>query len=167
MTSFLFIQGLGVIGWIFLLISYWRKDINEVLLFQLFGSIFDILHYYFLKATTGLFVVAFELIRDFSYYKTNLDKYIFICTIPIYIIFGLVSITNIVEILPLIASIVDGYTLSVNKNLAIKGAIIANIFWIIYDAILGSYIGVLAGVVIIISNSLILLKTSKLLKVSN
>lgn len=159
MTSFLFIQGLGFIGWIFLLISYWRKDINEILLFQLLASFFDILHYYFLGATTGLFVVAFEFIRDYSYYKTNLDKYIFIGTIPVYIIYGLINFTGVVQLLPLIASLVDSYALSINKNLAVKGAIISSILWLIYDSLSGSYIGMLSGIVMIISNFIILITT--------
>lgn len=85
MLTTILVQLLGLIGWLFLLTSYWNKDINKLLLFQLISGIFYVFHYYFLGAIEGMFVVAFELLRDYSYYKTDKDKYIFIATIPVYL----------------------------------------------------------------------------------
>lgn len=152
MLTTILIQTLGLIGWLLLLLSYWREDINKLLFLQLISGVFYAFHYYFIGAIEGVFVIIFELFRDFSYYKTNLDKYIFIGTIPIYIIYSLLNFTGLVSIFPCIASIIDGYSLSYNKNSAVIGAIIAEVLWIIYDGLNGSYIGIVTGAIMIVSN---------------
>ena len=107
----IFVQGLGLIAWILLVISYWKEDINKILLFQLFSGLFYAVHYFLLGATEGLLIIVFELMRDFSYYKTNWDKYIFAGSIPIYIIMGIFSFDGLISLFPSFASVIDGFTL--------------------------------------------------------
>lgn len=161
MDNMIIIQLFGLIGWILLLISYWREDIEGILFFQLISGLFYILHYYFLDASAGLFVVTFELIRDFSYYKTDLDKYIFIFSIPIYIIYGVLDYTGLLSIFPSIASLVDGFSLSCQKHVAVIGAIVSEILWLIYDASCRSYVGIVTGIIIIVSNFIVIGMDSK------
>ncbi len=156
MLTTIIIQILGLIGWILLLLSYWREDIDKLLFLQLISGIFYAFHYYFLGAIEGVFVVVFELFRDFSYYKTDLDKYIFIGTIPVYIIYGIFNFNGFISLFPSISSLIDGYSLSYSKNTAVIGAIIAEILWLIYDGMNGSYIGIVTGLLMITSNLIVM-----------
>ena len=158
---FMFVQLIGLIGWILLVVSYWKKDINGILLFQLVSGVFYAFHYYFLGAISGLFVIVFELVRDLLYYKTDWDHYIFIGTIPFYIFFGIINYTGFISLFPVLASIVDGYGLSFKKKSAVVGAIVSSILWIVYDFVSGSYIGIVRGVILLVSNIMVLVKDNE------
>ena len=152
MHIFIFAQILGLIAWGLLVYSYYKKDINEILSYQIIGSIFEISHYFLLGAYSGLIVVILELLRDFSYYKTKYDKEIFILLLPVYFFIGYFSCKHMMDILPVAASCIDGYALTNKKKIAIIGSIINNSLWLIYDLYCGSIIGVIAEIIFIISN---------------
>ncbi len=152
MHIFIFAQIIGLISWGLLVYSYYKKDINEVLLYQVIGGIFEILHYFLLGAFSGLIVVILELIRDYSYYKTEHDKVIFILSLPVYFFIGYFSYNYLIDLLPVAASTIDGYALTNKKKIAIIGSIINNSLWLIYDLYCGSIIGVIAELIFIISN---------------
>ena len=158
---FIFVQLLGLIGWILLVVSYWKKDINGILSLQLASGVFYAFHYYFLGATSGLFVIVFELVRDFLYYKTDWDQYIFIGTIPFYVLSGLINYTGFISLFPVVASIVDGYGLSFKKKSAVIGAIISAILWMVYDFVSGSYVGIVTGGILLVSNIMVLVKDNQ------
>lgn len=161
MLNVVLIQSLGLIGWLFLLTSYWHKDLNKILIFHLISGIFYIFHYFFIGAIEGIFIVVLEVIRDYSYYKTSLDKSIFFGTIPIYLIFTFFTYDGLISLFPTIASLIDGYSLAINRNVAVIGAIISEILWLIYDAIVGSYIGIITGLIMIISNIIVIITSKK------
>lgn len=161
MINMLFIQLLGFIGFILLLLSYWKDDIQDVLKMQLFSGIFYVLHYYFLGAFSALFVLMLELVRDYSYYKTDIDKYIFIGTIPFYIVISIFTYKGLLSFLPIFSSIIDGYGLSIKKETAVIGCIISEILWLIYDINCLSYIGILSGTILIISDVFVLIRDRK------
>ena len=72
---FLSVQGLDIVAWLFILFSYYRKNTNKILVFQIIATSFFILHYYLLGAYSGVFICLLEEIRDYLYYKTDKDKY--------------------------------------------------------------------------------------------
>ena len=154
----LFIQLLGLIGFILLLLSYWREDIKDILLMQVISGMFYVLHYFFLGAYSALFVYFFEIIRDYAYYKTNVDKYIFIGTIPVYIVSLFFTFNSLMSLLPIGASIIDGYGLSIRKETAVICSIIVETLWLFYDYNCCSYIGVITGMILIGSDILVLYK---------
>ena len=149
-------QVLGVISWIIFLLSYYSKRINKVLFMQIVASILDCLCYALLGAWTGLLISVFELIKGFGYYKTDKDKYIFIFTIPIYIIIGLVSERTIFTIIPIAASLIDGYAVLRSEKTAVKGGVISNFLWMIYDLSYLDFAGVLSDLTLVISNIFII-----------
>lgn len=154
---FIFIQVLGIIAWFMLILSYYRKDTNRILVFQIIGTILYCIHYGLLGAYSGLFICAFEVLFDFGYYKTDKDKYIYIVSVPIRIIGGLISFQRWADILPIIASLVDGYVLTKKKKIVVVGAVISYILWVIYDLFVGSYSGVITDGLVVVSNLSILL----------
>lgn len=152
MHIFILAQIVGLISWGLLVYSYYKKDIDEVLFYQVIGGVFEVIHYFLLGAFSGLIVVILELIRDYSYYKTKYDKYIFIMSLPLYFIIGYFSYSHIMDLLPVVASSVDGYALTNKKKIAVIGSIINNSLWLIYDFYCMSIVGVIAEVIFIISN---------------
>ena len=155
---FIFIQIIGFLAWVLLAVSYYRKNTNRILAVQLIGNLLFCLHYFLLTAWSGLAICFLETVRDFSYYKTDLDDYIFFFTIPIYIIGGIVTIkTGLIELVPIIASITDGWSLTKKKKIVVIGAIVSYSLWFIYDLVVGSHSGAITDLIIIISNIYIIL----------
>lgn len=154
---FMFIQVIGILAWGMLILSYYRKDTNKILVFQIIGTLLYCLHYGLLGAWSGLFICAFETIFDFGYYKTDKDRYIYMASIPIRILGGLLSFVTFVDILPICASLIDGYSLTKKKKVVVVGAVISYTLWVIYDIFVMSYSGAITDGMIVLSNLSILL----------
>lgn len=162
---FIFIQIIGVIAWLFLGISYYRKNTDRILAFQVIANVLFCLHYLLLGAYSGLVICSFELIRDFAYYKTDKDDNIFIGSVIVYIICSIVTYTSILDLFPYFASLLDGYFLTKNKKIVVIGAIITYTLWFIYDMYVLSYSGAITDAIIIISNLSILIFQIDIFKV--
>ncbi|MBQ9854499.1 MAG: YgjV family protein [Bacilli bacterium] len=154
---FILVQVIGIIAWLMLVLSYYRKNTNKILVFQIIGTILYCIHYGLLGAWSGLFICAFETIFDYGYYKTDKDKYIYISSIPIRIAGGLIGFKSFIDILPICASLIDGYTLTKKKRVVVFGAIISYTLWVIYDIFVMSYSGAITDGIIVLSNISILL----------
>lgn len=158
---FVLAQISGFIAWLALLVSYYRKNTDKILTFHIISIIFYLLNYLFLGAWAGLFIICLELIRDYLYYKTDKDNIIFLSTIPIYIILFIIYRNNIIEIIPIAASLFEGFTLTKKKNIVVPGALIVYSMWVIYDISVGAYTGALTDGLIVISNMGILINIIK------
>ncbi|MBQ8681605.1 MAG: YgjV family protein [Bacilli bacterium] len=155
--NFWIVQGIGIIAWLVLVASYYREDTNKILVFQIIATALYCVHYYLLDAYSGLFICVFEVIRDWLYYKTDWDDYIFYGSIPVYIINGIVTFTGWYDLLPAFSSLLDGYTLTKKKNIVVFGAIISYTSWVIYDIFVMSYSCAITDGIVVLSNLSILL----------
>lgn len=158
---FVLAQIFGFLAWLCLLISYYRKNTNKILFLHIFSIVFYLLNYLFLGAWSGLFIIVLELIRDSLYYKTDKDDLIFLLTLPIYIILLLFAWGDYIEIIPIVASLFEGFTLTKKKGIIVPGAIIVYSMWIVYDLNVASYSGVLTDILIVFSNIGILINMIK------
>lgn len=147
----------ATIGWLLLVYSYYKDDIEKLLFIQIVSSIFYSVSYLALGGWSGLLVCLFELIKEIAYYKTDKDNYIFLLTLPIYIIIGYYSIDTWIAILPIIGSIIDGFTLTKNKTIATLGGVISNILWAIYDFSILAFACGMTDAILVCSNLSILL----------
>ena len=155
--NFILIQLIGVVAWIILVISYYKPNTNKILVYHLIASILYCIHYYLLSAYSGLFICILEVVRDFLYYKTDLDKYIFYGLIPIYIIYGILKFDNVLDLLPILSSMIDAYSLTKNKKIILIGAIISYTLWFIYNISVMSVSGFITDLILALSNLSILL----------
>ncbi len=158
MFSNFIIQFIGVLAWIFLIVSYWRGKVNKILIFHVISCLLFALHYYLLGAISGLYVVLFEAIRDFIYYKSDKDREIFYFSLPIYFLMGLLNFNGVYSIFPMCASLIDGYFLSGNKRGVIVGGIVSYIVWFFYDLNSNSYAGAFFSLALVISNIFVVIK---------
>ena len=149
---FFIVQALDIIAWLFILFSYYRKNTNKILVFQIIATSFFILHYYLLGAYSGVFICLLEAIRDYLYYKTNKDKYIFLGSIPFVIGIGMFSYHNVFDLLPILATFVDGYSLIYGKKIVLFGSIVSYSLWVIYDVFVLSYTGMITDSLVVLSN---------------
>ena len=156
-VNFWLVQGIGIVAWLVLVVSYYREDTNKILIFQIIATALYCVHYYLLGAYSGLFICIFEVIRDYLYYKTDLDDYIFYGSIPVYIINGIVTFTGWYDLLPAMSSLLDGYTLTKKKNIVVIGAVISYTSWVIYDIFVMSYSCAITDGIVVLSNLSILL----------
>lgn len=159
---FWFVQAIGLVAWLVLVVSYYREDTNKILIYQIIATALYCLHYYLLGAYSGLFICFFEVVRDYLYYKTDWDDYIYYGSIPVYIISGFTSFANFVDILPIAASLSDGYFLTKKRNIVVIGAIFSYTLWVIYDIFVMSYSCALTDGLVVLSNLLILIRESRL-----
>ena len=154
---FYFIQLIGFVAWILLAFSYYRKDTNHILVFQIISTILFCVHYLLLGAYSGLLICVYEVIRDYSYYKTDADNYIFIGSIIVYAISAYITFTSILDLFPYLASMIDGFFLTKKRVIVVLGAIVTYTLWLIYDLYAKSYSGAITDGIIIISNLYILI----------
>ncbi len=154
---FWFVQSIGFIAEIFLILSYFRKDTNRVLSFHIISGFLDFVHYFLLNAFSGAFIYLFEGIRDFLYYKTDKDKYIFIISAIVYLFFTLIQVKIWYDFLPIIASLVDGYSLTLKKKYVTLGAAISYSLWVVYNVFVMSFAGIIMDGFIAVSNIIILI----------
>lgn len=150
-------QLFGIEALLLLLISYRKKNTNQILIFQTISALCYMIQYFLLGAFSGLLICSIEFIRDILYYKTNKDNFIYLLTIPFYILIGVFTFKNVFNLLPILASIIDGYALTKNKKIIVISSIVSYLIWLIYDFIYNSYSGMLTSIIVIISNISILL----------
>lgn len=153
---FIFIQIIGFLAWVFLGLSYYRKNTDKILAFQVIANILFCTHYLMLGAYSGLLICSFELVRDFAYYKTDKDDYIFIGSVFVYIVCACITFSTILDVFPYVASTLDGFFLTKKKLVVVIGAIVTYTLWFIYDMYVLSYSGAITDAIIIISNIFIL-----------
>ena len=166
-TFVILAQVASIIGWVLLIYSYYKEDIDKLLYVQIISSIFYCISYLFLGAYSGFLVCFIELLKGIGYYKTDKDDLIFLASLPLYILMAIFSFDHIVSLLPIIGSIIDGFSLTKNKKVATIGSIIANTLWVIYDIIILAYASAITDGALIVSNiSLLLFGYSMLLKSS-
>ncbi|MBQ6495429.1 MAG: YgjV family protein [Bacilli bacterium] len=159
--NFILIQLIGLLAGIILILSYFRKDTNKVLSFHIISNTLDFIHYLLLGAYSGAFIYLLEGTRDFLYYKTDKDKYIFIVSTIIYLSISFFGVRSWIDYLPILASIIDGYSLTLEKKYVTIGAIMSYSIWVIYNIYVLSWAGLLIDGIIAISNIIILLSYYK------
>lgn len=154
---FWFVQGIGILAWLVLLVSYYRDDTDKILVFQTIATVLYCIHYYLLGAYSGLFICVFEVIRDYLYYRTDLDDYIFISSIPVYVANGFITFTGWYDLLPALASFIDGYGLTKKREGVVLWAVVTYTAWVIYDIFVMSYSCAVTDGLVVLSNLSILL----------
>ena len=153
---FIFVQFIGILAWLILVFSYYRKDTNAILVFHIISALLFSIHYFLLGAYSGLLICIYEVIRDFLYYKTDKDNIIFLGSIIVYVLSLFFTYKTVLDILPFVASLTDGFFLTKKRDIVILGSIFIYIIWFIYDMHALSYSGAITDGILIISNLLIL-----------
>ena len=154
--KFLIIQFIGLIGYVLLSYSYFKKKKKDILLIQIFSYIMFILHYQFLGAITGsvcnlLGLLSFLIIYLFDVLKKN--KKVLLCIIiPILLVISFLTYENIFSIFPIIGIVLAVLSFTTNnEDLIRRTGIIGAICWLIYSVVYKSYISIVFETVTLVS----------------
>ena len=154
--KFLIIQFIGLIGYVLLSYSYFKKKKKDILLIQIFSYIMFILHYQFLGAITGsvcnlLGLLSFLIIYLFDVLKKN--KKVLLCIIiPILLVISFLTYENIFSIFPIIGIVLAVLSFTTNnEDLIRRTGIIGAICWLIYSVVYKSYISIIFEAVTLVS----------------
>lgn len=150
--EWLFIQFVGFLAWIILVLSYYQKNTNKILEFHIAATVLYCFHFVFLGAFNAVMVCVLEIVVNYLYYKTDSDLWIFLGSIPFFLLGCFVTYKSWVDILPTAASIIDGFALINKRKIVLIGTIIAYAFWVYYDYQVGSWAGVITDSILILSN---------------
>ncbi|MCR5832945.1 MAG: YgjV family protein [Candidatus Saccharibacteria bacterium] len=155
---FIIAQGLSIIGWLFLVYSYYKDDIQKLLKLQIVTCTLETLSYFMLGATAGIFACILDLVKVVLYYKFDKDMLVFLVTLPLYgvLMFFSIQEEGMISLLPAIGGIIDGFVLTRNKTVATAGTILASTLWIIYDIITMAYAAAATDTILVISNFFVL-----------
>ncbi len=152
--QFILSQVAALAAWIFFALSYHVKRENKMILFQIISGLLYCTSYIVAGATTGFLISLFETITAYSYYKTDKDKYIYLFTLPIYILIGYFSSSSdgLFVLVPIFGSIIDGYGMIRNNKIMVITGVASNFLWIFYDLYYLEYITALGDLLLVISN---------------
>lgn len=159
--KFLFIQLISVVAWFFIVLSYYRENTNKILVFQIIANLTFCIHYLLLVAFSRFLICGIEALCNFGYYKTDKDKYIYCISIPFRIFGEAFMVKTWIDVLPIIASLIDGYSLTRKKKLVVIGGIITYLIWVIYDLNVMSFTGAIFDGIIVSSNICIIIRMYK------
>lgn len=162
-VSYVFViaQIIGIVAWLFLFFSYYRKNTKKILFSQIICSILFIIHYFLLGAFSGVLTCFFDLIFDSAYYLIKKRKIVYIISIPIRILCGLFVFAAPIDFLPIAASLLEGYSLTKEKIYVVIGGIIVYSIWAVYDMFIMSIPGAISDMIIVVSNIAILVTILK------
>ena len=152
-TTILVAQIFAFIAFVLYTISLQFKKRSKVLKTQIVANTFYALEYLMLNAYAGVNNSLFGISRSIIFYilhkkKKKCPPYIAVIFITLIVIFGFISYTDIFSTLPVIISIIFFLALyTEDMKLYRIIAAIASVLWIIYNAAVGAYVGVLDSVV--------------------
>ena len=151
--QFISAQIFALVAWLFFALSYHTKRENKIIFFQIISGLLYCISYVFAGASAGFLISLFETITAIGYYKTDKDKYIYIFTMPIYILIGFLSSDDgLLVLIPIFASLIDGYGMIRNNKIMVITGISSNLMWIFYDLYYLEYVTALGDLLLVISN---------------
>jgi len=151
-------QVFGALGWIFLLVSFWKSGSKKLLYLQLIACALFAVNYGLLGAFSGMLIVLLELFRDFLYIKVKDKMKIFYMVLPCYLLISIFINDGLISLFSVAASICDSYALTRKNKEVVAIGILTYALWLIYDLSFESYSTVIAEIFLIISNIVVLIK---------
>lgn len=159
----LYIQLIGLLAFCVLVLSYYKKNTVTILVYQITANFAYAVHYFLLGGLSGAFNSVISIIRNIIFINSkNNKRLISIIFIMLYLLVTIVFYENFYSIFPMIANSL--YLLSLvsnNRKSIIIGGILDALFWLLYSIFVFSYVGVITELILIISNTIQLLKLNK------
>lgn len=138
----------GIIGIIANTIIYWQKDREKLLFAKLFADIVWTAHYSLLGALTGAVTCGISILREtvflnrkYRWAQSNLWLILFVV---ISVGFGIAGWNNVINIFPIIASLLSVISFAIGKpNITRLLQIVISVLFLGYDIYVVSYAGII------------------------
>lgn len=161
-------QLIGVIAYVLLAFSYFKKNKKDILFIQIFSTIAFAIHYYLLGGITAIVcnlisLLIIIIIYFFEKHNGKNKKVLILSTIPLLILISLFTYENIFSIFPIIAStiVLVSFIISNENTIRISG-IISALCWMVYAIIYKSYAGIFFEAFSAVSTFIAFLKNFKI-----
>ena len=159
-------QLFAFVAFIFSLIAFHRSKKENILKTSIASNIFDIIHYLFLNAYSGMVTKVLAFFRNcFVLFKDKRKKQyhiFFFVFLVLYIIAGILTYKSIYSVLPIIAAITYLYAIYYCKELTIKSVSCGGyVLWLIYNICIFSVVGIISSIVAIISTAIAIYRHKK------
>ncbi|MDD2434765.1 MAG: YgjV family protein [Bacilli bacterium] len=153
----LYIQLLGVLAFVFLLVGFWLKSKNGILMMHLLANAVFAVHYFLLGAISGGSICTVVVFSDFFLRNKKSDKEMkrhgIIFSI-LFLLVGLLTASNALTSIPIIAAIFTMYLLLKGEANDIRlGMVFVSLMWAFYAYTVGSYSVLITEVILAISNT--------------
>ena len=159
----IYIQLIGFLAFCIVVLSFYKKNTNTIICYQVVSNFAYTVHYFLLGALSGAFVSAVGILRNILLLKVKNHKNIVaIIIILMYLLITLVFYENFHSLFPMIAN--SQYLFALvkgTKKSILIGGIISPILWLSYGAFVGSYASMITESILLISNTIQLVKLSK------
>ena len=164
----IYIQLIGILAFCLLVLSYYKKNVNSILMYQATSNFVYSVHYFLLGALSGAFISIIGIARSILFLKPEENKLLkSIVILILYIIVTCAFFENIYSLLPLIGGSLYLISMNFNSRKALLiGGILNSICWNIYSIFVGSYAGVVTELIVTSSNIIQLIRLKKLNKTS-
>lgn len=160
-------QIVGIIAYILLVASYYRKNKAQILFIQIFASLAFGIHYFMLSGLTGAICNIISLIMMIIIYfydksKRKNKKLLIAILIPVLIAISLLSWENIYSVFPIFSSTIMlvAFLLKNEKTIRIFG-VISNLSWTVYGIIHMSYSSIIFEIFAVAGTAISLIKEKK------
>ncbi len=161
----LYIQLIGALAFSVWVLSYYRKEVRDILIFQSASNALYFIHYLLLGALSGAYLSVIGIARNVSFLAFKKNKTILVISFIIaYILVTVLFYEGLYSVLPMCGgSIYLVYMLKNEKLSLLKGELICALLWMIYNVFVHSYSGTIAEIILIISciNQIIKIKSTK------
>jgi len=161
----LYIQLIGFLAFAVLVLSFYKKNPKTIITYQIASNFAYTVHYFLLGALSGAYISFIGIFRNIAILKVkNHKKTLVGIVILLYLIITLIFYEGIHSLFPIVANSAYLITMvmSTKKSLLI-GGIISSILWASYGLFVGSYASVVTESILLVSNTIQLIKllTSK------
>jgi len=163
--NMIYIQLIGIIAFLLLVLSYYNKKPVTILLYQVAANFAYAVHYFLLGGLSGAFTSIIGIFRNIALIKLKSmesKKLLAVLVILCYLCITLVFYENYYSIFPMFANSTYLFImLKGSRKALIVGGIVSSVFWLMYAIFELSYAGMLTETIVIVSNAIQLLKLRK------
>ena len=161
------IQGVGVIAYILVGYSFYKKEKKQILFIQILANIVFGIHYYLLNAVSGaisslLSAIMLVLIYVYSNKAKERQRRVSIISMIILTIIAISTYENIFSVFPIIAIAIAAMSFTLkDEDVIRKIGVVAAALWLVYGTLCKSYSAMIFETIIIITTIIAIIKNKK------
>lgn len=152
----IYIQLIGLLAFCILVLSYYKKDSNTILTYQITSNLAYSVHYFLLGGLSGAFISFVGAIRNIIFIKVKRVNILLVTIFAIiYLVITITFYESLYSIFPMCANLCYLIFISKkDKKSILIGAILNSLFWVLYSVFVYSVVGVVTESILIIFNAI-------------
>ena len=159
----IYIQLIGFLAFAVLVLSFYKKKVSTIISYQIVSNFAYTVHYFLLGALSGAYISFIGIFRNIAVLKVKKHKKVLVAVvIGLYLLVTIIFYEGIHSLFPIIAN--SAYLITMvmgTKKSLLIGGIISPILWASYGIFVGSYASTITESILLISNTIQLIKLSK------